>query len=111
MMVLNDFLDAVGIKASVILAGFGGALERIAFFGTGNSGVLATCFAVIGGTVTAIYLGPVAPNYLGWPASGQATSALTFLVGVFGMEICKRIAAGLGSWTPTAAGKEEKKDE
>jgi hypothetical protein len=101
---LNDFLDVIGVKASVILAGFGGSVARIAFFGV-NGGVVNTLFAVAGGTITAIYLGPVGPGYLGWPSSGQATLAVTFIVGLFGMEICKQIGLAVGRWSPSVTAK------
>lgn len=101
---MTDIFDVIGVKAGVIIAGFGGALARIAFFGTGGSGVLSSILSVIGGTVTAIYLGPVAPAYFGWKETGQATAAFTFLVGVFGMEICKQVGLQISKWTPTAKG-------
>lgn len=96
---LNGLLDAIGVKAGVIMAAFGGGLVRIAFFGT-DTGLGVTVWAVIGGTITAIFLGPIGPSYLGWPPSGQATLAVTFLVGVFGMEILKRIGATVSQWSP-----------
>ena len=98
---LNDFLSLIGVKAGVILAGFGGAVTRIAVFGTGGASVLNAVISVIGGTITAIYLGPVAPAYLGWDDSARSSAALTFLVGLFGMEICKQIGMAIGHWMPS----------
>lgn len=98
---INAFLDALGVKAGVVMAGLGGAVARIAFFGVNGSGAISAVFSVIGGMVTAIYLGPVIPGYLNWPSTGQSTLAATFIVGVFGMEICKKISAALSRWTPT----------
>jgi hypothetical protein len=99
-MTLNDFLDLVGVKAGVIMAAFGGGLARPALFGTGGAGAITTLIAVLGGTLTAIFLGPVGPSYFGWQPSGQSTLAFTFLVGVFGMEILKRIGTLISQWSP-----------
>jgi hypothetical protein len=100
-MVLNDLLDAVGVKIGVILAGFGGAIARIALFGPPpGATILGTLLAVVGGTITAMYLGPVGPGYLGWPPSSQGTLAITFIVGLFGMEICKQIGGAIARWSP-----------
>lgn len=102
-MALGDLMDAVGVKAGVILAAFGGGAVRIAIFGidgTGWKAALNGVISVAGGTITAIFLGPIGPSYLGWPATGSSTYAATFLVGVFFMEILKRVGDQLSKWAP-----------
>lgn len=100
---LSNLLDAVGDKGGVIVAGFFGGVARIGFFGVGESGPVAAVFALIGGTATAVYLGPLGPSYMGWPPSGQATLAATFIIGVFGMEILRRIGTRITNWIPDVA--------
>lgn len=100
----DNFLNALGVKAGVIMAAFGGGIVRIAVFGSGGASPLASVVSVVGGTITAVFLGPIGPTYLGWPASGQSTLAVTFLVGVFFMEVLKQIAGRLTQWQPTIKG-------
>jgi membrane protease YdiL (CAAX protease family) len=100
----GGFLDAIGIKTAVIMAAFAGGLTRVALFGNGKAGAFSTTMGVIGGTLTAIYVGPVVPSYLGWPDGGKLSSMTTFFVGVFAMEICKRISVAVSIWTPTING-------
>ena len=112
-MTLADLLDAIGQKPGVILAAFGGGIVRIAIPGIANKEpshpwwITASnaLLSVVGGTVTAVYLGPLGPSYLGWPVSGGASLATTFLCGVFAMEILKRIGDAITRWTPALNSK------
>lgn len=98
---LDTVLELIGVKAGVIIAAFGGALTRIAFFpAAAGTGVFQTIMSVIGGTLAAVYLGPVAPVYFGWRDAGQPAMAFVFIVGLAGMEICKQVIAAASKWTP-----------
>lgn len=101
---INDFLDVIGIKGAVIMAAFGGAVARIALYPPSGAGVWSTLLSVIGGTLTAVYLGPVVPAYLQWQDNGRPLMAATFIVGLAGMEICKQLILALSRWTPTLKG-------
>jgi hypothetical protein len=101
---MKNFLDLVGVNAGVIFAAFCGALGRIGIFGIGEHGPFATIFSVVGGTVSAMYLGPVAPVYFGWQENSKVTYALTFLIGMFAMEICNQLGAAIRRWSPTIKG-------
>lgn len=111
-MTFADLLDAIGQKPGVILAALSGGIARIAIPGIRKSdpdvprlaAAVNSIFSVIGGTLTAVYLGPLAPSYLGWPASGPATLALTFLCALFALEVLQRIGDALSRWTPSLKG-------
>lgn len=106
MAVIDGLLNAITDKAGVIGAAFGGGIVRIGVFGVGIASPTAVVFSVICGTITAVYLGPIGPWYLGWPASGPATLATTFLTGAFFMEIMKKLAERIAKWSPTIKGTE-----
>lgn len=97
---LNDFLNLIGIKAPTIIAGFSGAVARVGLLGTGGIGVIQTILGVLGGTLAAVYLGPLGPSYLGWQQNAAATSAITFLVGMFGLEVTKQIGQSISRRLP-----------
>lgn len=101
MAVIDGLLDAITDKAGVIGAAFGGGIVRIGVFGVGAASPTAAVFSVICGTITAVYLGPIAPWYLGWPPGGPATLAATFLTGAFFMEILKKVADRIAKWSPS----------
>ncbi len=99
---LNDLLNAIGVKAGVILAAFGGGVARPMLIPFVGAGPFATVGTILGGMLCAIFLGPIGPSYLGWPPSSQGTMAITFLVGVFGTEVLKRIGTWIAVWVPSA---------
>ena len=93
---LNDFFNLIGVKSADIIAGFSGGVARVAIFGSPATGPWGAVGAIIAGTLTATFLGPVAPTYLGLKPS----QAITFLVGLAGMEICQRIMWAITRWSP-----------
>lgn len=105
---MDGLLDAISVKAGVVLAAFGGGMVRVAIFGIDGSGWKAALNAVIsvaGGTITAIFLGPLAPAFFNWPATAPATLGATFLTGVFFMEVLKRFGDYISRWSPLPNGK------
>lgn len=99
--------NAIGIKAAVIAAAFGGGVVRIAVFGAGGTSPGAIVFSVICGAITAVFVGPIVPAYLGWQDNSRSTLAFTFFVGVFFMEILKQIAGRIAQWQPSSKGPKD----
>jgi hypothetical protein len=112
-MTFADLLNAIGQKPGVILAALSGGIARIAIPGIRKSDpnvsrvvyATNTILSIIGGTLTAVFLGPIGPSYFGWEASAPGTLACTFLCGLFALEVLQRIGDTLSRWSPSVTGK------
>jgi hypothetical protein len=88
---MEALLAHFGISITDLFAGFSGGMVA-ALVGTGSKPTAGGVFtSVVIGALTANYLGPVAPAYIGLkPSTGSS-----FVIGLGGMPICKAVIAGL----------------
>lgn len=96
-MSIKEWLDAAGINGPNAVAGFGGGFASIFFNQKMKPFDIAG--ALVGGTLTAIYLGPPISDMTHLPIG-----AVCFLVGFAGLEIAARLALMLRNRLPTSGG-------
>lgn len=86
---IKDFLIAIGVKPLDLAAGFAGGLVNALAFGERND-PWGAAGSVLMGALTASYLGPAGPAYFNITPSPAVSGALSFLVGLLSMAICRR---------------------
>lgn len=97
---MEAFLLHIGVNASDVFAGFAGGVVATQF--VPKASPLAMLWAVLTGTLTAAYLGPAAPTFIGMKSSPQAS----FIIGLVGTPICR----GLIAWSRRARSPMEERD-
>ena len=96
-----DFMVALGIKSSDLVAGFAGGVVNAFVFQRANP--LSIIGSVVVGALTAAYLSEPAAHFTG--TSGGATS---FIVGLGAMAICQSIVAQAAKWRSGNAQPEDR---
>ena len=89
----DDFLASLGIHLKDLVAGFAGGAVRSFLFK--KSKTWAIIGSVVAGGLSANYLASIVSNFLGTPLLPSA-----FIVGLAGMELCRRIVESAAAWNP-----------
>ena len=86
-------LEFIGAKGSLILGGLFGTLIGTTL--QKDIGLLQRCISILTGTVFAVYVTPVIHAWL--IPNSEVVNGLSFLVGMFGLNIARKIMEAKGN--------------
>lgn len=91
-MIIQDALNAVGVKVTDVAAGFAGGIVNALFF-IKNLTPRDVIASIIGGALTTAYLAPPAAKML-----GTDSSVVGFIIGLTAMAICQQLILLVPGW-------------